>query len=238
MNNRKFARLSAAQKRKKLAYVLRHNESDAGRHRSSSRQQRLLAERKTTMCLRKTQPNYQIPMPAPLPETEADLLRRAVGLIQRRITEHLAGAYPEARWIWELPNAQARIAEGDPVHIRLNHAGGYRRAEVLITRLQFKGLKFDSIPEFAPPPPEEPPEEPGETDYSYLAYEWVEAHSMELDNRANDAIGRGETELIIYTDELPAPASWQAICEELMRNGFSEAVITETGITTHLLKGN
>ena len=234
MNNRKFARLTAAQKQKKLAYVLCHNESDADpRRRSSSRQQRLLAERKSTMCLRKTQPNYQIPMPAPLPETEADLLRRAFGLIQRRIGEHLAGAYPEARWIWDCLNPRARIAEGDHVYIRLNHAGGYRRAEVLITRLQFKGLRFDAISEPAPPH-EEPPEEPGETDYSYLAYEWVAAHAMELDARANEAAGRGETELIIPADELPDPAGWQAVCEELMRNGFNEAVVTETGIKTKL----
>jgi hypothetical protein len=235
MNNRKFARLTAAQKQKKLAYVLRHNESDADpRRRSSLRQQRLLAERKSTMCLRRTQPNYQVPMPAPLPETEADLLRRAFGLIQRRIGEHLTGAYPEARWIWECPNPQARIAEGVPGHIRLNHAGGYRRAEVLITRLQFKGLRFDSIPEPTPPPSEEPTEEPGETDYSYLAYEWVAAHAMELDVRANDAAGRGETELFIPADELPDLAGWQAVCEELMRNGFNEAVVTETGIKTKL----
>jgi hypothetical protein len=240
MNNRKFARLSAAQKRKKLAYVLQYNESDADlRHRSCARQYRLLTERKSTMCLRRTQPNYQIPMPAPLPETEADLLRRAFGLIQRRIGEYLAGSYPDARWVWECPNPQARIAEGDPLYIRLNHAGGYRRAEVLITQLQFKGLRYDAISEPVSPPPEEPPEEPGETDYSYLAYEWVAAHAMELDARANEAAARGETEFIIPADELPDPASWQAVCEELMRNGFNEAVVTETGITTKIeVKGN
>jgi len=43
MNNRKFALLSAAQKQEKLAYVLRHNESDAEfQRRSVSRQYRLL----------------------------------------------------------------------------------------------------------------------------------------------------------------------------------------------------
>ena len=186
------------------------------------------------MCLRKTQPNYQIPMPAPCPETEADLLRRAFGLIQRRIAEHLAGAYPDARWVWEFPNPQARIAEGDSLYIRLNHAGGYRRAEVLIARLQFKGLRYDAVPEHAPLPPVEPPEEPEDTDYSYLAYEWVEAHAMELDARANEAAARGESELIIPADELPDPASWQAVCDELMRNGFNEAAVTETGIKTKL----
>ena len=185
------------------------------------------------MCFRKTTVPYQVPMPPPArPDNEADLLRRAFGLIQRRVTEHLAGAYPEARWIWELPNAQARIAAGEPVRIVLNRAGGYRKAEVQIVRLQFKGLKFEPAPDFVPTPPDEPPEEPGETDYSYLAFEWVEANLMELNTRISEAIGSGETELRIAADELPDPAAWQAVCDELIRNGFSEAVVTETGITT------
>ena len=236
MNNRKFARLTDAQKQKKLAYVLRHNESDADlQRRSVIRQRYLLAERMSTMCVRKTNTPYQVPMPPPVPpDNEEDLLRRAFGLIQRRITEHLAVAYPEARWIWETPNAQACIAAGRYPHIILNRAGGYRKAQVQIVQLQFKGLRFEPVPEFVPLPPEEPPEEPGDTDYSYLAYEWVAAHAMELDARANEAAGCGETELVIPADELPDPAGWQAVCEELMRNGFNEAVVTETGITTKL----
>jgi hypothetical protein len=174
------------------------------------------------MCRRKPQPTCQPPPPIPRPETEADLLRRAFGLIQRRITEHLAGYYPDARWVWETPNPQAHIAEGEPVHILLNRAGGYQRAEVRIHQLQFRGLKFCTLEQ-----PEEPlPPEPDNTDFSFLAYEWVEAHLALL----NECI-EGKTELHLEADELPDPASWPEICAELMRNGFGEAVVTATGIT-------
>ncbi|MCL2299142.1 MAG: hypothetical protein FWC27_03220 [Firmicutes bacterium] len=188
------------------------------------------------MCFRKQTPIYQVPMPPPQrPDNEADLLRHAFGLIQRRISEHLAGAYPGARWIWESSNAQARIAAGEPVHILLGRTGGYRRAAVQVVQLQFKGLKFDSLPEPMPPPPQEdPPRESGETDYSLLAFEWVESRVQELNQRGNEIIADGETEIRIEADELPDPASWPAICAELKRNGFSEAVVTETGITTKL----
>ena len=171
--------------------------------------------------------------PSARPDNEADILRRAFGLIQRRITEYLAGSYPEARWVWETPNAQARIVADEPVHILLGRAGGYRRAEVRIDRLLFKELKFDSLPEPVPPP-EEPPGEPDETDYSLLAFEWVESHVQALNQRGNESIADGETEIHIAADELPDPASWTAICAELKHNGFSEAVVTETGIATKL----
>jgi len=212
-------------RQRKLAAVLRYGERC-----------RLLRKGSQDMCFRKQTPIYQIPMPPPArPDNEADILRHAFGLIQRRITEYLAGAYPEARWIWELPNAQARIVAGEPVHILLNRAGGYRRAEVQIDKLLFKKLKFDSLPEpIPPPPPEEPSEESGETDYSLLAFEWVESHVQELNQRGNESIADGETDIRIEADELPDPASWTAICAELKRNGFSEAVVTETGITTKL----
>lgn len=186
------------------------------------------------MCFRKQTPITQTPMPAQVPpDNEADLIRRAFGIIQRRITEHLAGYFPDAHWVWSLPNAQARIAAGEPVHIMLNQAGGYRSAEVQIVRLQFKGLKFASLPA-SPPQPEQ--EEPAGTDYSYLAFEWVEAHLLELNERLKEAIGCGESELCLSVNELPDPASWQAICDELQRNGFSKTEVTETGITTKIIE--
>jgi len=185
------------------------------------------------MCWRKTATPYQCPVPPP--DNEADLLRRAFGLIQRRVTEYLAGAYPEARWVWETSNPRAHIAAGEPAHILLNRAGGYRRAEVQVVRLQFRGLKFDSASEPEPPPPEETaPEEPGGTDYSLLAFEWVESHLPELSRRGNEAVAQGEPGISIGAEELPDPASWPDVCAELTRNGFSEAVVTETGITTKL----
>ena len=78
------------------------------------------------------------------PDTEQDILRRAYGLLQRRVTEYLTALYPDARWVWSKPNAMALIAQGEPVYILLNRAGGYLRAEVLISSLQFKALNFET----------------------------------------------------------------------------------------------
>ena len=223
LNNQKFKLLSEAKRQQKLAAILRFGA-----------QRGLLQKGSQDMCFRRQAPIYQVPMPPPVtPDNEADLIRRAFGLIQRRINEHLAGAYPEARWIWETPNAQARIIAGEPVHIMLNRAGGYRRAEVQVIRLQFKGLVFEPVP--MPEPiqlPEGPPGEPDETDYSLLAFEWVESHVQELNQRGNEIIAQGKSEICIAADELPDPASWPDICIALKHSGFSEAVITETGITT------
>jgi hypothetical protein len=230
MNNRKFRLLSAAKKQEKQAAVLRY---------------RRPKERMENMCWQKQHPNHQIPMPPLSPEYEADLLRRAFGLIQRRITEHLSGSYPEARWVWETPNAQAHIAAGDPVYILLNRAGGFRRAEVRMFQLQFRGLKFDAAESQEPALTDAkrgaPPQATGGTDFSLLAYEWVEAHLLMLNERGNEAVASGEEEIHIAADELPDPASWEAICAELIRSGFREAAVTETGIITKLpdeKKGN
>jgi len=237
LNNQKFKLLPASKRQRKLAAVLRYDGEDFfWEQLPVARQYRLLKKGSQSMCFRRQTPIYQIPMPPPeRPDNEVDLLRRAFGLIQRRVTEHLAGAYPEARWVWETPNPRARIAAGEPVHIQLNRAGGYRRAEVQVVRLQFKGLKFDALPDPAAPlPEEEQPDEPGGTDYSLLAFEWVESHLPALNQRGNEAVAQGETEVTIGAEELPDPASWPEICAELMRSGFSEAAVTETGITTKL----
>ena len=80
-----------------------------------------------------------LPLPA-LPEpkepTEKDVRDIAYSVILRRITELVAASYPEARWVWEAPNARQLIELGEDVFILLNRAGGFRRAHVVIQNLQ------------------------------------------------------------------------------------------------------
>jgi len=83
--------------------------------------------------------------PLPKPETEKDILRRAYGLIQQRITEELGSLHPSARWQWQTSNAMARIEKDEPVAIILNGAGGYRKALVNVHNLAFKGLVFETV---------------------------------------------------------------------------------------------
>lgn len=188
------------------------------------------------------------PLPA-LPEpvrepTERDVRDMAYAVILRRITELVSEEHPDARWVWAEPNAKKRIEQGEVVTIILNRAGGYRKAQVRIVNLQVKGLiySFDPLPDPGehPDPPQPDPdgdteedEEPAEN-YEYLAFEWVEAHIMELNERCNEAIGQGRNELLLKPDELPVQESWPAICEELKRSDLTDVTSDENGIRINL----
>lgn len=165
------------------------------------------------------------------------------GVVQKRITELVAADFPEARWVWKTPNAMHNIATGNEVRILLNHAGGYREAIVVIRGLQVCGLTYPHAEEVKMPETEneetgteeiegdtpqkaDPPE-----NYEYLAFEWVDTHVMELNERCNESIAQGLSLLEIPEAELPARESWPDICRELERNGMENCSCTETGIT-------
>ena len=176
--------------------------------------------------------------------TERDERARAYAEILRRITELVTRDYPEARWIWESPRAKNHIEAGEDVYILLNRAGGYRRARVSIRSGQVTGLAYETVqPRVEPtytarkqpePKTETPPPEPVKEDYGLLAFEWVESHIMELNNRCNEAIGRGKTELLLPVSELPVRESWAALCEELEREGLDNLSIAPEGINIKL----
>ncbi len=182
-----------------------------------------------------------VPELSPRPDTEQDVVKKAYGVIMRRITEEVTVRYPAARWVWSSPNAIASIAKDEPVAILLSGAGGYRKAAVQIHNLQFKGLEFESL---KPETPDETStaemdgnqkrevglEGPGRADYKYLVFEWMEAHLFSLNERCNEAIGEGKKTLMIPADELPDSESWPDICRELLRNGFLEAEASADGI--------
>ena len=75
------------------------------------------------------EPQLLLPAPIPAP-TENDLRKLAHSLITSRITTLVLNEYPNARWIWEAPNAFELIELGEEVYILLNRAGGYRKAKV------------------------------------------------------------------------------------------------------------
>lgn len=184
--------------------------------------------------------------------TEYDVRVLAYSVILRRITELVTGRYPQARWVWESPDAMRLIEMGQEVFILLNRAGGYRRAKVTIQNLQVVGFEFQRLP-LPGPVPEEPgedeepdedhtpngpdePDEPQPENYELLAFEWVEAHIMELNERCNEAIGKGITELLLPAGELPVPESWPDICQELRRADLTEVECTDEGIKIKLVQ--
>lgn len=190
------------------------------------------------------EPVLALPPPA-RPPVETDMQSMAYCIIQRRITQILQDKYPEVRWIWENPRAKEDIMAGNPVYVLLNRAGGYRRGRVVIRNLQVFDIVFEETPPKAEPPAPEPapkpipaPPEPIPEDeeddipenYGLIAFQWVEAHVMELNERCNEAIAQGLTEYLIPADELPTSESWEEICKELVRNDLHGALCCDDGI--------
>lgn len=169
-----------------------------------------------------------LPEPAPI-ATEQDVLALAYSLICQRVTALVTADYPSARWVWESPNTRQLIQEGCDVFILLNCAGGYGRAQVIIQNLQVTGLRYGAVP--VPTPAENTPpaelENPADSDYSLLAFQWVDAHSPELTARYDKARQNGLSYLLVPETELPIAHSWQDICAELARAGFRASVLAE-----------
>ena len=180
------------------------------------------------------------------PDTERDIVALAFGILVRRVIEEVIERHPDARWVWSEPNAMERFSQGLPLTILLNRAGGFRKASVLTQNLQFISLAFETV---TPDTPDEPPLEPDaggapgsdglsegneSVDYTLIAFEWVEARLLELNNRCNDAIAEGMSTLLIPASDLPHPDSWLEVCAELTRNGFDGAVVREDGIEVTL----
>ena len=191
------------------------------------------------LCSRPDKIEVLTPVPL-LPEpkqnpTIKDLERTAYSVILAKITELVIQEYPEARWVWETPDAMQEIMAGGEVFILLNRAGGYRRAEVLHRNLQAVGIDYQPEGTKEPLSPESEgeevfDEEPVENNYELLAFEWSEAHMLELNERCNEAIGQGKNEILIPLEELPSPESWPDICRELERAGLDRVKTVTDGI--------
>ena len=149
------------------------------------------------------------------------------------ITKQLRTVCPEARWVWERPDARAALFEGERGGIRCNRAGGYRRAFVRLDDALQVILQFESAP--TPQTQEKPAEEPKQAEpipenYGLLAFEWVDAHISELNDRCNNAIGQGETSVLIEAQDLPSRPAWEAVCEELRHAELENITIVPEGI--------
>ena len=189
-------------------------------------------------------PVLALPPPSQ-PPTETDMQSMAYAIIQRRITQILRDKFPEVRWIWEHPKAKDDIMAGNPVYVLLNRAGGYRRGRVVLQNLTVMDVVFEEEkPKPVPPTPDPapapgpgtpPPSDDEEEDelpenFGLIAFQWVEAHVMELNDRCNEAIAEGLSEYLIPADELPVTESWEEICKELVRNDLHGARCCDDGI--------
>ncbi len=147
------------------------------------------------------------------------------------ITEYIQAEYPDVRWIWQYQNSKQRIEKGEEIIILLNKAGGYRKARVQVRNYWLESIEYLIAPQ--PQQSQERVEEMQEipVNYSLLACEWVEERTDWLNERCNEAIGQGRTEVILTEKDLPSEKeSWADVCAELITMGFSGAEQIPEGI--------
>lgn len=165
---------------------------------------------------------------------EADVMDLAYSVILKRIDALVAEFSRDAKWVWKEPNAKQRITACEDVSIILNKAGGYKEAKVVIKNLCVTGLEF-AVAKDTPKTEtvqSEVTEEPQEwaENYELAAFEWVEGHILDLNNRCNDEIGLGHSELVLSEDELPVKDSWLDVCNELKKQGLKKLELVPQGI--------
>lgn len=188
------------------------------------------------------QPEKQIPQCpsiSPTPRSPKDVEdAMSFGELQTRITQWVRREYPDARWVWRQADAKARFQRGEDLGILLNRAGGYREAEISLQGKRLFEILYLCAPEekpLEPPIPSQTPQveqshpEPAEAtsssrepeDFSLTAFEWVESHLGELNTLYNECIAQNQDYLLLTGGDLPDPAAWPALCQELVDNGLS-----------------
>ena len=152
---------------------------------------------------------------------------------------------PGAKWVFEAPNARSVLKRGEDVFILLNRAGGYRRIKVLhgggnlaLELPQHSETEMRPLQSTEEAVPVERPDPAQKENFGLLAFEWTESNILTLNERCNEAIAHGKTELILAEDELPASGSWSDICKELKQNGIEGADIIPDGIKLILRTNN
>lgn len=177
---------------------------------------------------------------------------QAFGELQTQITRWVRQEYPEARWVWKYPDAKARFQRGEELAILLNRAGGYREAVIHLQGKRLFEIQYLCAPaekpqleEPASPQEEQPtleeaasqPETSQPEDYSLAAFEWVESHLEELNTLCNECIAQKQDFLLLTGGDLPEPAAWPALCQELLRNGLS-CHMEEEGVRIQIAREN
>lgn len=177
---------------------------------------------------------------------------QSFGDLQTQVTRWVRQEYPNARWVWKYPDAKARFQQGEELAILLNRAGGYREASILLRGQRLFEIRYLCAPaeklqleEPAFPQEEQPtleeaasqPEPSQPEDYSLAAFEWVESHLEELNTLCNECIAQKQDFLLLTGGDLPEPAAWPVLCQELLRNGLS-CHMEEEGIRIQIAREN
>ena len=165
----------------------------------------------------------QEPMQQPIPNIydDQDVLDKKYEFAIEKISCLIEKEYPNAKWIWESANWKEFFQKDEEVYIRLNKDGDYKRARIAIqdgfvTTMEIL-IEEQPIEEAPKPIPASSQDESVR-----IAFEWVEEHLLELNERCNEIIGQGKNELVLLASELPEEKCWENICKELIKAGLEQ----------------
>ena len=133
----------------------------------------------------------------------------------------VAKEYPNAKWIWESANWKEFFQKDEEVYIRLNKDGDYKRARIAIQDGFVTTMEILIEEQPIEVTPKQLPAN-SQDESVRMAFEWVEEHLLELNERCNEIIGQGKNELVLSTSELPDEKYWGDICKELIKAGLEQ----------------
>ena len=152
---------------------------------------------------------------------DQDILDKKYEFAIEKISCLIEKEYPNAKWIWKSVNWKEFFQKDEDVYIRLNKDGDYKRARIAIqdgfvTTMEIL-IEEQPIEEAPKPIPASSQDESVR-----IAFEWVEEHLLELNERCNEIIGQGKNELVLLASELPDEKCWGDICKELIKAGLEQ----------------
>lgn len=148
------------------------------------------------------------------------------------VNKEILRIFPDAKWIWLTPCPMAAMWDNDFLAVRLYGASGYHRAVVHLVDGSFHRLQVTANKR-TPPATSAVQDTPTSTDYSLMAYQWVESQIVFLNESCNNAIAEKRDSLYLAPECLPDAQSWPDISKVLDGQGFANEV-TENGILLHL----
>lgn len=148
------------------------------------------------------------------------------------VNKEILRIFPRAKWVWLTPCPMDAMWDNDFLAVRLYGASGYHRAVVHLVDGEFHRLQVTTNKRTSPATGAIQ-DTPTSTDYSLMAYQWVESQIVFLNESCNNAIAEKQDSLYLTAECLPDAQSWPDIAKLLDGQGFANEV-TENGILLHL----
>lgn len=152
---------------------------------------------------------------------DQDILDKKYEFAIEKISCLIEKEYPNAKWIWESVKWKEFFQKDEDVYIRLNKDGDYKRARITIQDGFVSNVEILVDEQPIEVTPKQLPAN-SQDESVRMAFEWVEEHLLELNERCNEIIGQGKNELVLSASELPDEKCWENICKELIKAGLEQ----------------